>query len=156
MKPEKWVEEYLIKEMLEQMKWKYKVDYDRQVHLQMGRAKIEGEKTQDGKTDFSLFLFGRKLKSADVLIETKGPGQMDGKDIETAFWQAESYASRQYASLIILADDKRILLFPRSKDGTFKFSFKDGNEYKWKQIFSDTDTFNELRDRIESFHIHRR
>ncbi len=157
MKPEKWVEEYLIKVFLEDhMKLKYKVDYDRQVHLQMGRAKIEGEKTQDGKTDFSLFPFGRRMKSADVLIEAKAPGEMDGKDLETAFWQAESYASRQYAGLIILADGEKVLLFPRSKDGTFKFSLKDGNEYKWKQIFSDADTFNELRKRIEKFHVHGR
>ena len=157
MKPEKWVEECLIKVLLEEhMKLKYKVDYDRQVHLQMGRAKIEGEKTQDGKTDFSLFPFGRRLKCADVLIEAKAPGEMDGKDLETAFWQAESYASRQYAGLIILADGDKVLLFPRSKDGTFKFSLKKENEYKWKQIFSDPDTFNELRDRIEKFHVHRR
>ena len=54
MKPEKWVEEYLIKEMLEKMGWGTpEVDYRRQVHLQLGRAKIEGEKTQDGRTDFS-------------------------------------------------------------------------------------------------------
>ncbi len=157
MKPEKWVEECLIKVLLEEhMKLKYKIDYDRQVHLQMGRAKIEGEKTQDGKTDFSLFPFGRRLKCADVLIEAKAPGEMDGKDLETAFWQAESYASRQYAGLIILADGDKVLLFPRSKDGTFKFSLKKENEYKWKQIFSDPDTFNELRDRIEKFHVHRR
>lgn len=156
MKPEEWVEECLIKIMLKQMKWTEDVDYFCQVHVQVGRAKIEGEKTQDGKTDFSLFPFGRRMKSADVLIEAKAPGKMDGKDLETAFWQAESYASRQYAGLIILADGEKLLLFPRSKDGTFKFSLKKENEYKWKQIFSDTDTFNELRDRIESFHIHGR
>ena len=138
------------------MKLKYKVDYDRQVHLQMGRAKIEGEKTQDGKTDFSLFPFGRRLKCADVLIEAKAPGEMDGKDLETAFWQAESYASRQYAGLIILADGEKVLLYPRSKDGTFKFSLKEDNKFYWSQIFSDTDTFNRLRDKIESFHVHRR
>ncbi len=43
---------------------------------------------------------------------------MDGKDIEKAFWQSESYASRQYANLIILADGDKVLLFPKSKDGT--------------------------------------
>lgn len=154
MKPEKWVEEYLIREFLdEQLKLKYKVDYDRQVHLQMGRAKIEGEKTQDGKTDFSLFPFGRRRKCADVLIEAKGPGQMDGKDVEKAFWQAESYASRQYAGLIILADDKDVLLFPRSKDGTFKFS-NTPKTYKWEELFTNPDKLNELRKTIMKYRIH--
>ena len=156
MKPEKWVEEYFIKEMLEKMGWKYKVDYDRQVHLQLGREKIEGEKTQDGRTDFSLFIFGRKLKCADVLIEAKGPGEMDGKNIEKAFWQAESYASRQYASLIILADDEKILLFPKSKDGIFKFS-NNPKEFKWEKIFDNTDDdFKKLRDIIMEYCIHGR
>lgn len=154
MKPEKWVEEYFIKEMLERMGWKYKVDYDRQVHLQLGREKIEGEKTQDGRTDFSLFIFGRKMKCADVLIEAKGPGEMDGKNIEKAFWQAESYASRQYAGLIILADDEKILLFPKSKDGIFKFS-NTYKEFKWKNIFDNKDDeFKKLRDIIMEYCIH--
>ena len=154
MKPEKWVEEYLILDMLKQMKWdRLEKDYRRQVHLQLGRAKIEGEKTQDGRTDFSLFPFGRRLKCADVLIEAKAPGEMDGKDLEKAFWQAESYASRQYAGLIILADGEKVLLFPKSKDGTFKFS----NTYKyytWEEIFSNNDKFNELRDTISKYRIH--
>ena len=154
MKPEKWVEEYLINEMLERMGWRYKVHYDRQVHLQLGRAKIEGEKTQDGRTDFSLFPFGRQLKCAVVLIEAKAPGEMDGKDIETAFWQAESYASRQYAGLIILADGDKLLLFPRSKDGIFKFS-NNPKEYKWRDIFDNTDDkFTELRKIILSYRKH--
>ena len=156
MKPEKWVEENLIKEMIEKMGWKYKVDYDRQVHLQLGREKIEGEKTQDGRTDFSLFIFGRKLKCADVLIEAKGPNQMNGRDFEKAFWQAESYASRQYASLIILADDKKLYLFPRSKDGTFKFS-NNPKEYSWEDIFANTnDKFQELWGIIRGYNKHGR
>lgn len=154
MKPEKWVEEYLIKEMLEKMRWGTpEVDYRRQVHLQLGRAKLEGEKTQDGRTDFSLFPFGRQLKCADVLIEAKAPNEMDGKDIEKAFWQAESYASRQYANLIILADGDKVLLYPKSKDGTFKFSSNPAT-YTWNEIFADTDKFNELRNRILSYRKH--
>lgn len=157
MKPEKWVEEYLIKEMLERMGWGVEEqDYRRQVHLQLGRAKIEGEKTQDGRTDFSLFPFGRQLKCADVLIEAKAPGEMDGKGIETAFWQAESYASRQYAQLIILADGDKVLLFPRSKDGVFKYS-NNPEIYTWNEIFSNTDDkFTKLRRIILSYKKHGR
>ena len=157
MKPEKWVEEYLIKEMLERMGWGVEEqDYRRQVHLQLGRAKIEGEKTQDGRTDFSLFPFGRQLKCADVLIEAKAPGEMDGKGIETAFWQAESYASRQYAQLIILADGDKVLLFPRSKDGVFKYS-NNPETYTWNEIFSNTDDkFTKLRRIILSYKKHGR
>ena len=136
------------------MKWdRPEKDYRRQVHLQLGRAKIEGEKTQDGRTDFSLFPFGRRLKCADVLIEAKAPGEMDGKDLEKAFWQAESYASRQYAGLIILADGEKVLLFPKSKDGTFKFSYT-YKTYTWNEIFSNVDKFNELRDAISKYRIH--
>lgn len=155
MKPEKWVEEYLIKEMLEKMGWGMpEVDYRRQVHLQLGRAKIEGEKTQDGRTDFSLFPFGRKLKCADVLIEAKAPGEMDGKDIEKAFWQAESYASRQYASLIILADGEKVLLFPKGKDGTFKYS-NNPESYTWNEIFANRDDkFMKLRKTIQGYRKH--
>jgi hypothetical protein len=155
MKPEKWVEVYLIKEMLEKMGWGIpEVDYRRQVHLQLGRAKIEGEKTQDGRTDFSLFPFGRQLKCADVLIEAKAPGEMDGKDIEKAFWQAESYASRQYANLIILADGDKVLLFPKSKDGTFKYS-NNPESFTWNEIFSNTDDkFTKLRKIILSYRKH--
>lgn len=157
MKPEEWVEHYFIENLLkEKMNLKYKVDYDRQVHLQMGRAKIEGEKTQAGRSDFSLFIFGRKLKCADVLIEVKGPHQMDGRDIEKAFWQAESYASRQYASLIILADNKKVLLIPKSKDGTFKFSIREENKYNWNDIFTNPDTLDELRKKIFSYRKHGR
>ena len=156
-KPEKWVEEYLIKEMLERMRWGVEEqDYRRQVHLQLGRAKIEGEKTQDGRTDFSLFPFGRQLKCADVLIEAKAPGEMDGKGIETAFWQAESYASRQYAQLIILADGDKVLLFPRSKDGVFKYS-NNPESFTWNEIFSNTDDkFTKLRRIILSYKKHGR
>lgn len=154
MKPEKWVEEYLIKEMLERMGWGTpEVDYRRQVHLQLGRAKVEGEKTQDGRTDFSLFPYGRQLKCADVLIEAKAPNEMDGKGIEMAFWQAESYASRQYANLIILADGDKILLFPKRKDEPFKFS-NNPDTYTWAEIFSDTDKFKELRNKILSYRKH--
>ena len=155
MKPEKWVEEFLIKEMLEKMGWGTpEVDYRRQVHLQLGRAKIEGEKTQDGRTDFSLFPFGRQLKCADVLIEAKAPGEMDGKDIEKAFWQAESYASRQYANLIILADGDKVLLFPKSKDGTFKYS-NNPESFSWNEIFANTDDkFNKLRNIILRYQKH--
>ncbi len=157
MKPEKWVEEYLIKEMLEKMGWGTpEVDYRRQVHLQLGRAKIEGEKTQDGRTDFSLFPFGRQLKCADVLIEAKAPGEMDGKDIEKAFWQAESYASRQYANLIILADGDKVLLFHKSKDGTFKYS-NNPESFTWNEIFANTgDKFTKLRKTILSYRKHSR
>ena len=155
MKPEKWVEEHLIKKMLEKMGWGTpEVDYRRQVHLQLGRAKIEGEKTQDGRTDFSLFPFGRQLKCADVLIEAKAPGGMDGKDIEKAFWQAESYASRQYANLIILADGDKVLLFPKSKDGTFKYS-NNPESYTWNEIFANTDDkFTKLRKTIWKYRKH--
>lgn len=147
MKPEKWVEEYLIKEMLEQMGWgRFNVDYRRQVPLQLGREKKENETIQRGRTDFSLFPYGNKLKCADVLIEAKAPGEMDGNDIEKTFWQAESYASRQYASLIILADGDKILLFPRKREF---FSFSNNPEtYTWNEIFEDKDKFNKLRDRI--------
>lgn len=157
MKPEKWVEEYLIKEMLEQMGWGTpEVDYRRQVHLQLGRAKIEGEKTQDGRTDFSLFPYGRQLKCADVLIEAKAPGEMDGKGIEAAFWQAESYASRQYANLIVLADGDKVLLFPRKEGEPFKFS-NNPEKYTWNEIFANTDDkFSKLRERILSFRKHGR
>lgn len=155
MKPEKWVEEYLIKEMLEKMGWGTpEVDYRRQVHLQLGRAKIEGEKTQDGRTDFSLFPYGRQLKCADVLIEAKAPGEMDGKGIEAAFWQAESYASRQYANLIILADGEKVLLFPRKQGEPFKFS-NNPKRFLWKEIFANTDDcFNTLRKEILSYRKH--
>ena len=81
---------------------------------------------------------------------------MDGKDIETAFWQAESYASRQYAGLIILADDRKMLLFPRSKDGTFKYS-NTPETYTWDEIFSNKDDkFTKLRKFILGFRKHGR
>ena len=153
--PEEWVEECIIKVFLEKkMGLVYKKDYDRQVHLQMGRAKIDGEKTQDGRTDFSLFPFGRKNKCADVLIETKALGEMEGKDIEVAFWQAESYASRQYAGLIILADAKKVLLFPR-KDGVFSYSIpKVENTYSWDEIFSNANIQTELKKKILKYRVH--
>ena len=80
----------------------------------------------------------------------------DGKEIETAFWQAESYASRQYAGLIILADGDKVLLFPRSKDGTFKFS-NNPEKYTWNEIFSNIDDkFTKLRKYILGFRKHGR
>ena len=81
---------------------------------------------------------------------------MDGKDIEIAFWQAESYASRQYASLIILADGDKLLLFPKSKDGTFKYS-NTPETYTWKEIFDNVDDkFTKLRKTILSYRKHSR
>ncbi len=165
MAPEKWVEEYRIKRLLTEMNWEggfegkinpEGADYVRQVHLQMGRSKIEEEKRQDGRTDFSLFPFGRwnRYKSADVLIEAKAPGEMDGRKLYEAYWQAESYASRQYAGLIILADKDRLLLFPRSKkDNVFKGpdSYK---EYLWDVVFSDPDKRAELKQIILSYRVH--
>lgn len=158
LKPEQWVEKYFIVEMLKKMGWEEKRDYLRQVHLQMGRAKVEDEKRQDGRPDFSLFFFGHKDKCADVVIEAKGPREMDGdRELEAAFWQAESYASRQYAGLIILADNQRVVLFPRSKDGVFKFIVdRDNNEYTWKVIFNNPDKRNELKKRILSYKKHNR
>ena len=78
---------------------------------------------------------------------------MDGKDIETAFWQAESYASRQYAQLLILADGDKVLLFRRAKDGTFKYS-NNPETYTWNEIFSDTDKFTKLRRIILGYKKH--
>ena len=157
LKPEQWVEKYFIIEMLKKMGWEEKRDYLRQVHLQMGRVKVEDEKRQDGRPDFSLFFYGHNDKCADVVIEAKGPKEMDGdRDIELAFWQAESYASRQYASLIILADNQRVVLFPRSKDGVFMFNVDKKNEYKWDVVFNNPDKCNELRKRILSYKKHNR
>lgn len=165
MEPEKWVEEYRIRRMLKEMGWEggYEsevnpetVDYIRQVHLQMGRSKIEGEKRQDGRTDFSLFPFGRwnRYKSADVLIEAKAPGEMDGRKLDEAYWQAESYASRQYAGLIILADKDRLLLFPRSnKDNVFKGP-DSYIEYLWDVLFADPDKRAELKKVILGYRVH--
>ena len=103
---------------------------------------------------FPLFPFGRQLKCADVLIEAKAPGEMDGKDIEKAFWQAESYASRQYANLIILADGDKVLLFPKSKDGTFKYS-NNPESFTWNEIFANTDDkFTKLRKTILNYRKH--
>lgn len=156
IKPEKWVEEYLIKEMLEQMGWgRNEIDYRRQVPLQMGREKEDGETVQRGKTDFSLFPHGPKMKHADVLIEAKAPGEMDGKDIEKTFWQAKSYASRQYATLIILADGDKVILYPRKKDGVFSFS-NTAESFSWTAIMEDKDTFNKLRDIILKHRRHGR
>ena len=84
----------------------------RQVYLQLGRKKSTDSIVQSGRPDFSVFPFGDHRKCADIVIEAKGPGEMEGdKKLRDAFDQGESYASRQYAELLILADDKQLLFY---------------------------------------------
>lgn len=139
MKPEKWVEENRIVPLLQKLGWGRKeIDYRRQVYLQLGRKKSEESKVQSGKTDFSVFPFGERLKCADILIEAKGPGEMDGdKKLRDAFNQGESYASRQYAELLILADDKQLLFYTRCKDGNFRFTNTPYARFEWKSLFEE-------------------
>lgn len=153
MKPEKWVEENLVKPFLEQ---KPKIEYRTQVYLQMGRRKVETESVQVGKTDFSLFPFGDKDKCADVLIEVKAPGELSKQSqIKEVFYQAESYASRQYASLIILCDDDKLMLYKKTKDGVFS-SRIEPEIYKWEEVLKGGEVFYKLRNRIKEFKKHRR
>lgn len=158
MKPEKWVEEYVVKQMLKMMEWdKPEVDYRQQVYLQLGRRKVESESVQAGRTDFSLFPFGDRNKCADVLIEVKAPGELDKQSqIKEVFYQAESYASRQYAGLIILADAEKLLLYPR-KNGVFRY-FDTNEIYKWEEVFDENekDVLFKLRNRILEFKKHHR
>lgn len=157
MKPEKWVEEYLVIKLLKMMKWgRLKIDYRRQVYLQLGRRKDETQTIQAGKTDFSLFPFGDKDLCADVLIEVKAPGELDKQSqIKEVFYQAESYASRQYSGLIILCDADKLLLYPRNKDGVFRF-FDTTEIYKWEEVLKGGEVFYQLRNRIKEFKKHRR
>ena len=153
MKPEKWVEEHNIKPLLSEMGFVEGQDYLQQVFLQLGRDKEEGERVQAGRTDFSLFPFGNKRKGepkcADVLIEVKAPGEMTNpKDIEKTFWQAESYASRQYAQLLIITDGVQFLLYPRTKDGVFRYSEPDSKieQYTWTELKDSTsESFKKFR-----------
>lgn len=142
MKPEKWVEENRIVPLLQKLGWGRKdIDYRRQVYLQLGRKKSEDQKVQSGKTDFSIFPFGDHQKCADILIEAKGPGEMDGdKKLKDAFDQGESYASRQYAELLGLCDDKQLLLYVRSKNGNFRFTNTPFATFEWKALFAENST----------------
>ena len=139
------------------MKWgRLKIDYRRQVYLQLGRRKDETQTIQAGKTDFSLFPFGDKDLCADVLIEVKAPGELDKQSqIKEVFYQAESYASRQYSGLIILCDADKLLLYPRNKDGVFRF-FDTTEIYKWEEVLKGGEVFYQLRNRIKEFKKHRR
>lgn len=139
MKPEKWVEENRIVPLLKKMGWgREEIDYRRQVYLQLGRKKSEEKQVQSGKTDFSIFPFGERRKCADILIEAKGPGEMDGdKKLRDAFDQGESYASRQYAELLGLADDKQLLFYIRSKDGNFRFTNTPFARFEWTSLFEE-------------------
>lgn len=156
MKPEKWVEEYRIKPLLQNMGFIKGRDYLQQVYLQMGRDKEEGERVQAGKTDFSVFPFGNKIKGepkcADVLIEAKAPGEMStDKEIQKTFWQAESYASRQYANLLIITDGNQFLVYPRKKYGIFQYSDPNSKieKYSWEDLSStNTEAFKKFRETI--------
>lgn len=152
-KPEKWVEEHRIKPLLKDMGFVEGKDYLQQVYLQLGRDKEEGERVQAGRTDFSLFPFGNQRKGeakcADVLIEAKNPWEMSNpKDIEKTFWQAESYASRQYAQLLVITDGRLFLLYPRTKEGIFRYSEPDSKveQYTWDELSDATsESFKKFR-----------
>lgn len=161
-KPEKWVEEHRIKPLLKNMGFIENKDYLQQVYLQLGRDKEEGERVQAGRTDFSIFPFGNKRKGepkcADVLIEAKNPWEMSNpKDIEKTFWQAESYASRQYAQLLVITDGRLFLLYPRTKDGIFRFSEPDSKveQYTWDELSDMTsESFKKFRATLLSYKKH--
>lgn len=156
MKPEKWVEEALIIPLLREMGWdRLKVDYRQQEYLQLGRKKEISKQVQAGRPDFSVFPFGDNHKCADIVIEAKGPGEMDGKKLQEAFDQGESYASRQYAELLILADDKRLLLYTRSKQGNFKFSTHPYEEYTWEALHNDEESMTQLYNTFLKFQKHK-
>lgn len=161
-KPEKWVEEHRIKPLLANMGLVEKKDYLQQVYLQLGRDKEEGERVQTGKTDFSVFPFGNtrkgEAKCADVLIEAKNPWEMSNpKEIEKTFWQAESYASRQYAQLLIITDGKQFIIYPRTKEGIFRYSEPDSKveQYSWDELSNtSSDAFKKFRTTILSYKKH--
>ena len=55
---------------------------------------------------------------------------------------------------IILEDGDKVILFPRSKDGTFKYS-NNPESYTWNEIFANTDDkFTKLRKKIQSYRKH--
>lgn len=140
MKPEKWVEENLIKPLLERMGWGHEPkDYRTQVYLQLGRKKDDNKIKQSGRPDFSVFPFGENRQCADIVIEAKGPGEMDGKKLRETFDQGESYASRQYAELLVLSDDKQLLLYKRTKDGNFKFTNTPFAEFSWEALLDENE-----------------
>lgn len=162
MKPEKWVEEYRIKPLLNNMGFVENRDYLQQVYLQLGHDKEEGERVQAGRTDFSLFPYGNKRKGeakcADILIEAKAPGEMTNpKDIEKTFWQAESYASRQYAHLLIITDGLQFVLYPRTKDGIFRYSEPDSKvqQFSWDELSDKTsESFKKFRATLMAYKKH--
>lgn len=158
MKPEKWVEENRIIPLLNKLGWgRPDIDYRRQVYLQLGRKKSTDSIVQSGRPDFSVFPFGDHRKCADIVIEAKGPGEMEGdKKLRDAFDQGESYASRQYAELLILADDKQLLFYSRSKNGNFRFTNTPYKQYEWATLLKEnSEELTEVYHIFLSFQKHK-
>lgn len=152
------MEENRIIPLLNKLGWgRPDIDYRRQVYLQLGRKKSTDSIVQSGRPDFSVFPFGDHRKCADIVIEAKGPGEMEGdKKLRDAFDQGESYASRQYAELLILADDKQLLFYSRSKNGNFRFTNTPYKQYEWATLLKEnSEELTEVYHIFLSFQKHK-
>lgn len=141
---EKDVENKLLIPLLEEMGWRFKVDYNRQVEFPAGLS-TTGHK-MDKRPDFCLHMTGegRKL-GAKVVIEVK-KYMKTAKEIGEAFEQGLSYAKWGEAQVLVLCDKKQIRVYERDKNGKF-------DENKCTKFFWDTihilENYNELKRMLD-------
>lgn len=141
IKDEKDVENYLLKPLLKDMGWKFKVDYDQQVEFPAGHG-TTGHR-MDKRPDFILHYrrYGKQIITK-VVIEVKYH-MKNSKEIKETFDQGVSYANWGKAQTLVLCDENQILIYQLNSEGVFNFD-KCTRTFHWEDL-ENHDSFMELK-----------
>lgn len=134
------VSEKLLMPLLEQMGWKNKKDFRREVRFNAGRGKTNNDTAK--RPDFCLHITEKNDEiEARVVIEAKF-FMKNGQEVHDNYVQGDSYAKWGGAQILVLCDMEKILVYERGKNN--KFSEKNFIQYSWLDM-ENPDKFQELK-----------
>ncbi len=134
------VSDKLLIPRLEEMGWKYKVDFFDEVKFPAGRGTTGYQMNK--RTDFALHLTGtEKDRGAKVIIEVK-KHMANVNLIEENFYQGLNYAKYAGAELLVTCDKFQLRFYEKTKRG--KFDLNHYRRYHWGDL-KDLKKFHEVK-----------
>lgn len=138
------VSDKLLIPRLEEMGWKYKVDFFDEVKFPAGRGTTGYQMNK--RTDFALHLTGTENnRGAKVIIEVK-KHMANNDQIESNFYQGLNYAKYAEAELLVTCDKFQLRIYERTKRG--KFDLNHYRRYHWSDL-KKLETFHEVKSLLD-------
>ena len=139
---EKDVSWKLLVPRLEEMGWKFKVDFFDEVEFPAGRGTTGHE--MDKRPDFCLHLSGGdRDKEAQVVIEVK-LNMKNNQEIKANYDQGVSYAKWGNARVLVICDKNQIRVYERNKKNQFVPFDTPTSRFRWEDM-QRLEKFNELK-----------